>query len=99
MSTRLLLFLYIHNRLLTVTRPKHKNKEIELAIKYAESKGWRYKESGNSAHAWGILLCPYEAREGCKMSIWSTPRSNERHAKQIKSNVDRCEHSAGESNE
>lgn len=79
-------------------RPKHPNKEIELAIKYAESKGWRYQPSGNSAHAWGRLLCPLAAREGHAMSVWSTPKSNEDHAKQIKRKVDACEHQ-GEENE
>lgn len=79
-------------------RPKHPNKEIELAIRYAESKGWRYQPSGNSAHAWGRLLCPLAAREGHAMSVWSTPKSNEDHAKQIKRQVDACEHQ-GEENE
>ena len=50
-------------------RSKHPNKEIERAVKYAESKGWRYQQSGNSAHAWGRLLCPFTAREGHAMSV------------------------------
>jgi len=73
-------------------RPKHPNKEIEHALKYAESKGWRYHQSGNSAHAWGRILCPLSTREGHSMSIWCTPRSPENHAKQIIRNVDACEH-------
>lgn len=50
-------------------RPRHPNKDIEQALKYAESKGWRYQESGNSAHAWGRILCPLASREGHAMSI------------------------------
>ena len=73
-------------------RPKHSKKEIEQAIKYAESKGWRYQATGNSAHAWGRLLCPLTNREGHAISIWSTPRSAENHARQIKHVVDACEH-------
>ena len=73
-------------------RIKHPNKEIEAAILYAESKGWRYKESGKSAHAWGRLLCPLHAREGHQMSIWSTPRNAYNHAEQIRRLVDRCAH-------
>lgn len=73
-------------------RPKHPNKDIERALKYAESKGWRYQSSGNSAHAWGRILCPLANREGHAMSIWSTPKCAENHAKQIKRNVDACEH-------
>lgn len=79
-------------------RPKHPNKEIELAIKYAESKGWRYFSSGSSAHAWGRLLCPLATTEGHAMSIWSTPKSPENHARQIRRNVDVCEHQ-GDKNE
>lgn len=73
-------------------RPKHPSKEIEQALKYAESKGWRYHSSGNSAHSWGRILCPLSNREGHAMSIWSTPKNAENHAKQIKRNVDACEH-------
>lgn len=46
------------------SRKKHPNKEIELAIQYAENKGWQYKKTGGSAHAWGRLLCPLHEREG-----------------------------------
>ena len=38
------------------------------------------------------MLCPLASREGHAMSIWSTPKSVENHAKQIKRNVDACEH-------
>lgn len=73
-------------------RNKHPNKEIEAAIKYAEDQGWRYKDSGNSAHAWGRLLCPLEDREGCSMSIWSTPRDPDNHANQIRRKIKSCPH-------
>jgi len=52
-----------------MVRPKHPNKEIEQAIRYAELKGWRYQSLGHSAHAWGRLLCPLASREGHAMSI------------------------------
>lgn len=73
-------------------RNTHPNKVIEEAIIYAESLGWRYKKVGNSAHAWGRLLCPVEERAGCSLSIWSTPRSAETHAKQIRKRVIACSH-------
>jgi hypothetical protein len=79
-------------------RSKHPNKDIEQSLRYAESKGWRYQPSGGSAHAWGRMLCPLPSREGHSMSIWSTPKSAENHAKQIKRNVEACEHQ-GEENE
>ena len=77
-------------------RPSHPNKEIEAAVQYAESKGWRFKEAGRSAHAWGRLLCAHADRGGCMLSVWSTPRVPEYHARQITRNVDKCPHSARE---
>lgn len=73
-------------------RKKHPNKEIEDAILYAEEKRWRYRKTGGSAHAWGRLLCPLSSREGCSLSIWSTPRNCELHARQIRKFIDRCQH-------
>lgn len=77
------------------TRKIHPNKEIEKAIQYAESKGWRYKKSGDSAHAWGRLLCSLNDREGCAMSVWSTPSNADNHAKLICRRVDSCPHYEG----
>lgn len=73
-------------------RPIHPNKEIEAAIQYAEAKGWRYKASGKSAHAWGRLLCAFADRGGCQMSVWSTPASPEDHAKAIRRKAEKCPH-------
>jgi hypothetical protein len=50
-------------------RVKHPNKEIGAAIVYAEQNGWVFKNTGNSAHAWGKLLCPLHTRAGHKMLI------------------------------
>jgi len=75
-----------------MTRKPHPNKEIETAIQYAEAHGWRYRKVGNSAHAWGRLLCPLAARQGCAMSVWSTPRNSYHHATQIRKQVDKCPH-------
>ena len=79
-------------------RTKHPDKEIESAIVYAEDNGWKYKDSGKSAHAWGRLLCPLHTREGHQLSIWSTPRSPYNHAKQIQRQVDNCKHDTEEQN-
>lgn len=75
-----------------VKRSRHPNKEIEASIQYAEELGWRYRESGNSSHAWGRLLCPSHMREGCQISIWSTPRNVTNFAKLIRQRVTKCEH-------
>lgn len=79
-------------------RKKHPDKDIEKAICYAEEQGWQYKATGNSAHAWGRLLCPLHEREGCSMSVWSTPRSPSTHAKQIVQKVNVCQHTQKEDN-
>jgi hypothetical protein len=71
---------------------KHPSKEIQQAIDYAVDKGWRFIETGNSAHAYCRLYCPNQTRDGCKISVWSTPRSVDNHAKQIIRTVDKCDH-------
>ncbi len=76
-------------------RRRHPNKEIEEAVRYAEKHGWVYKDSGDSAHAWGILLCPLHTREGHRVCIWSTPRNAFNHAQQIQKAVDKCQHAEG----
>ena len=73
-------------------RPRHPDKEIEAAVRYAESQGWIYKPTGGSSHAWGRLLCPLHTPDGCQISIWSTPRSAQNHAKAIRRDADRCHH-------
>ena len=54
-----------------MSRPRHPDKDIERAVKYAESQGWRFKLS--RGHAWGHLYCPGATRDGCRTSVWSTP--------------------------
>ena len=76
-------------------RPRHPDKHIEKAIQYAEQLGWRVEIS--AGHAWGHLLCPLQTREGCIVSVWSTPRSGENHARHIQREVDLCPHGARES--
>ena len=72
---------------------KHPNKEIQAALKYAVQKGWTIQVGGS--HAWGQILCPYNDQdcrcgEFCRVSIWSTPRNPDNHAKQIRRVVDNC---------
>ncbi|HMP71533.1 MAG TPA: hypothetical protein PKA76_19460 [Pirellulaceae bacterium] len=74
-----------------MSRARHPNKHIEKAIRYAESLGWRVEVSGG--HAWGRLFCPQSSREGCIVSVWSTPRIPENHARHIWREVDLCPHS------
>jgi hypothetical protein len=74
---------------------KHTNKAIQAVIEKAMEQGWRLKEPGSSAHAWAFLYCPEESRIGCKISVWSTPRVPENHAKQLLKIIQKCEHKGG----
>ncbi len=74
-------------------RAKHPKKEVEQALQCAEWHGWRVEVGGS--HAWGRMYCPYnrpECRCGkhCIVSIWSTPRSAEDHARDLQRVVDNC---------
>ena len=74
-------------------RKSHPKKEVEAALVYAESKGWRTEVGGG--HAWGKMYCPYKSElcrcgEFCITSIWSTPRSSANHGKQLRRVVDNC---------
>jgi len=63
--------------------------DIRAALKHAESKGWTIRKSGPRAHAWGVIYCPY-GHESCWMSVYSTPKNPEIHARSIRKQVDRC---------
>jgi hypothetical protein len=73
-----------------MARPRHPNKEIEAAVRYAEAHGWEYVRPGS--HAWGILRCPFRGRGGHQARVWSTPRSPTDHARDLRRAVDRCDH-------
>ena len=77
-----------------VARSHHPNKEIEAAVAYAESLGWRVVPI--SGHAWGRLYCPWADRNGCMVSVWSTPRNAENQAKAIRRDVARCPYPGAE---
>lgn len=68
---------------------KHTNKHIRAAIEYAVSQGWNVRVGG--AHAFVVITCGF-GRGGCQMSVWSTPRNPESHAKRILSYVKKCPH-------
>lgn len=70
---------------------EHPNKHIRDAIRYAENLGWRVTTS--TGHIWGVLWCPEQSREGCRVRVFSTPRNAENHAKYIRRRVDSCPHS------
>ena len=70
----------------------HPNRAIRDAIAYALHNGWTLRTSGPRAHTWGLLYCPQADRTGCRRAVYSTPRSPEDHAKDIRRAVERCPH-------
>ena len=73
-----------------MARKRHSDKEIEEAVAYAEGLGWRVIPI--SGHAWGRLYCAQADRDGCMISVWSTPRSAGNHARDIVRAIGRCPH-------
>ena len=74
-----------------MTRSLHPKKEVEAALRHAETHGWRVTVGG--AHAWGKIYCPRrhdECRCGefCITSVWSTPRNPGNHARALRRVVD-----------
>lgn len=68
---------------------KHPSKEIRKALKEAEAAGWTVKKASARSHAWGRIYCPY-GHSQCQMSIWSTPRVPEHHARLIRAYIRKC---------
>lgn len=76
-----------------MARPSHSKKEVEQALRHAESKGWKVEVGGS--HCWGRIYCPYNdsncrCGEFCITSIWSTPKNPSNFAKQVVRVVDKC---------
>ena len=78
-----------------MARDRHPNKEVEAAIQYAESLGWKVRKQGH----WGRLYCPHADRDGCQLGVNGTPKNAGNHAKQIIRIVDRCHHGKEAENE
>jgi hypothetical protein len=73
---------------------RHPKKEIQSAIEYALQRGWRFTKGGPHAHIYGKPYCPKTARDGCRINVYSTPRSPTNHANHIRRRIDRCPHAA-----
>lgn len=73
-------------------RVRHPKSEVEKAVQYAEGVGWKVSKANGSSHAWGRIFCPLSTREGCKLSIWSTPKNAGNHARHIRNYIDSCPH-------
>ena len=68
---------------------KHPNKHIRAAIEFALDNDWQVVSAGKSAHAFCRLRCMQGHTEH-QMSVWSTPKNPELHAKQIMRKIKEC---------
>lgn len=71
---------------------KHPNKHVQAAIEYAIENGWVWVTAGNSSHTFCKLRCgnAVDEHKTHMMSVWSTPKVMEVHAKQIIRKVNHC---------
>lgn len=68
-------------------RGRHPKKEVERALRYCEGSGWEV-ETTASGHSWGAARCGM----GCRVSVWSTPKNQDNHARVIRRAADKCPH-------
>ena len=73
-----------------MARDKHSKKELEAVVEYAEQEGWEIRPG--KRHAKFKLLCKHHDRDGCRVSVWSTPSDVGDHAKDVRRAIDRCPH-------
>ena len=76
-----------------MARKTHKSKEIEAVLQELDGHGWTVVEG--KGHAWGILRCPTNSKECrcgefCQMSVWSTPKNPEQHARKLRQKALAC---------
>jgi hypothetical protein len=69
-----------------------------------KAKDGALRSSAPGAHGWGKMYCPHNdpdcrCGEFCITVIWSTPRSPENHARQIRRVVDGCSRRAVQADE
>ena len=72
-------------------RRRHPKKEVEQALRHAESQGWTVRPTAGG-HRWGEMRCPHSGRGVCRVSIWSTPTNPGNHANRLRQNVRNCPH-------
>ena len=70
------------------TWPNHPHKHSRMAIRRAESLGWRVTTS--RGHLWGVLWCCEQSRDGCRIRMFFTPGNPEKHARYIRRHRDGC---------
>lgn len=64
-----------------VSKGRHQKKEVAKALDGAESNGFAIQPVHNKGHLWGKLICL--TCDDASFGIWSTPKNETTHAKQI----------------
>ena len=90
-STRAGVDNYQHPLYIVNVRKRHPKPEVEEALVFAARSGWTVRDTA-AGHKWGDMRCPEASREGCRESIWSTPKNPGNHAKRLKARVRNCPH-------
>ena len=65
--------------MIVTARERHQRKQVEQALRYAESEGCE-AEVRHAGHTWGIVLAP----SGQRLRVWSTPKDADVAARVIR---------------
>lgn len=66
-------------------------KDLEIRTLKVRDKIYKCSDE-RGLYAWGRLYCAHHDRDGCMVSVWSTPRNAGNHAQSVIRNVSRCPH-------
>lgn len=70
-------------------RDRHPKKDIESALRYAESHGWKVQQKkSKKSHTWGRVTSP---DGGISIRVDGTPKNPSDRAKDVRRAVDRYE--------
>lgn len=74
-----------------MARGVHPKKEVRKALEELRASGWTIQVAiGGHAHRWGTAICPHQHPDGsggvtrCVHFMRSTPRSEGKHARQLR---------------
>lgn len=69
-----------------MTRWSHSKKQVRDALNDAYAAGLEVVDTSAHGHSWGYVQCTVDKQ---RMSVWSTPKNGDNHAKQIRKFVSR----------
>ena len=72
-----------------MTKWSHSKKQVRAALDEADAAGFDVHDTSSHGHSWGYIQCTADKQ---RMSVWSTPRDADVHAKQIRQFLTRHSH-------